>query len=130
MRESERERERVIQKRNEMQQASPNAMTTTTCQDSLLSSLSIHSSSCDSRRLLSKLHSISPFQVLREKSTEFKLSISSPEFARKLDQEDHLASFRDQFCIPTTTQLPYGECLHFIICSFPNANKFTLLFGH
>ena len=64
--------------------------------------------SCDQRRILSKLQTKSPFQVLREKSNEFKLNISSPEFARKLDQEDHLASFRDQFCIPTTSQLPYG----------------------
>lgn len=65
--------------------------------------------SCDVRNLLHKLHSRTPFQVLREKSNEWKVSISSPDFATKLDQEDHLASFRDQFCIPTTTQLPYGK---------------------
>lgn len=61
------------------------------------------------RSLLKNLQMQSPFQVLREKSVEWKVNISSPEFARKLDQEDHLTSFRDQFCIPSKFQLPYGK---------------------
>lgn len=51
----------------------------------------------------------SPVSVFREKSSKWGVAIESAEFARRMDQEDPLRSFRDQFTFPKKAMLPNSE---------------------
>lgn len=53
--------------------------------------------------------SSSPVSVFREKSTQWGVAIESAEFARRMDQEDPLASFREQFAFPKKIVLPNSK---------------------
>ena len=56
-----------------------------------------------------------PTNVLRTKANIWKTAIDSQEFARRMDEEDSFASFRQQFAFPKKRDLPFGEFL-LIIC--------------
>lgn len=49
-----------------------------------------------------------PINVLMAQSHAWKAAIDSPEFARRMDEEDRFAQFRQMFAFPKKKDLPYG----------------------
>lgn len=50
-----------------------------------------------------------PIEKLRSLAEQWKIDLDSDDFALKLDQNDPLRTYRDQFYIPKKKDLPNGE---------------------